>query len=117
MHYKNAITYDWVDDNVYYTLLSKCDYNFLPLAFATANNTLLEAQFLGIPLAITPPRVRHNRGFLFTIGIIFCYYIIRAFSMSLGYNHTILPFFAANLPNIILGLIGYIYYKNKSEKI
>ena len=72
---------------------------------------------LGIPLAITPPRVRHNRGFLFTIGIIFCYYIIRAFSMSLGYNHTILPFFAANLPNIILGLIGYIYYKNKSEKI
>lgn len=72
---------------------------------------------LGIPLAITPPRVRHNRGFLFTIGIIFVYYIIRAFSMSLGYNHTMLPFFAAGLPNIILGLIGYIYYKNKSEKI
>ena len=48
MHYKNAITYDRVEDNVYYTLLSKCDYNFLPLAFATANNTLLEAQFLGI---------------------------------------------------------------------
>ncbi len=72
---------------------------------------------LGIPLAITPPRVRHNRGFLFSIGIIFCYYIIRAFSMSLGYNHTIIPFFAANLPNIILGIIGYILYKNKSEKI
>ena len=72
---------------------------------------------LGIPLAITPPRVRHNRGFLFTIGIIFVYYIIRAFSMSLGYNHTILPFFAANLPNIILGIIGYIYYKKKSENI
>ena len=72
---------------------------------------------LGIPLAITPPRVRHNRGFLFTIGIIFVYYIIRAFSMSLGYNHTILPFFAANFPNIILGIIGYIYYKKKSENI
>ena len=72
---------------------------------------------LGIPLAITPPRVRHNRGFLFTIAIIFVYYIIRAFSMSLGYNHTILPFFAANLPNIILGIIGYIYYKKKSENI
>lgn len=45
--YKNVVTYDRVDDNVYFTLLSKCDYNFLPLTFATANNTLLEAQFLG----------------------------------------------------------------------
>lgn len=72
---------------------------------------------LGIPLAITPPRVRHNRGFLFSIAIIFCYYVIRAFSMSLGYNFTITPFLAANLPNIILGIIGYILYKNKAEKI
>ena len=72
---------------------------------------------IGIPLAITPPRVRHNRGFLFSIAIIFCYYIIRAFSMSLGYNYTINPFWAANLPNIILGIIGYILYKNKAEKI
>lgn len=48
MRYKNVIAYDRIDDDVYYTLLSKCDYNFLPLTFATANNTLLEAQFLGI---------------------------------------------------------------------
>lgn len=48
MRYKNVVTYDRIEDNVYYTLLSKCDYNFLPLTFATANNTLLEAQFLGI---------------------------------------------------------------------
>ncbi len=72
---------------------------------------------LGIPLAITPPRVRHNRGFLFSIAIIFCYYIIRAFSMSLGYNETINAFLAANLPNIILGILGYYLYKNKAEKI
>ena len=72
---------------------------------------------LGIPLAITPPRVRHNRGFIFTIGILFCYYIIRAFSLSLGYNYTIPALLAANLPNIILGIIGYILYKNKAEKI
>ncbi len=72
---------------------------------------------LGIPLAITPPRVRHNRGFLFSIGVIFCYYIIRAFSMSLGYNYTIPAFYAANLPNIILGFIGYFMYKRKSENI
>ena len=72
---------------------------------------------LGIPLAITPPRVRHNRGFIFTIGILFCYYIIRAFSLSLGYNYTIPAFLSANLPNIILGIIGFILYKNKADKI
>ncbi len=72
---------------------------------------------LGIPLAITPPRVRHNRGLLFSIGIIFIYYIIRAFSLSLGYNSTIPAFVAANLPNVVLGITGYYLYKNKSEKI
>ena len=29
---------------------------------------------IGVPLAITPPRVRYNRGFLFSILIIFAYY-------------------------------------------
>ena len=72
---------------------------------------------IGIPLAITPPRVRHNRGFLFTIGIIFCYYIIRAFSMSLGYNYTITPFWAAGFPNIIIGIAGFFMYKYKSENL
>ncbi|MCD7780847.1 MAG: LptF/LptG family permease [Candidatus Gastranaerophilales bacterium] len=72
---------------------------------------------IGIPLALTPPRVRHNRGFLFSIAIIFCYYIIRAFSVSLGYNGTISPFLAANIPVIIIGVTGFIMYKKKSEKI
>ena len=72
---------------------------------------------LGTPLAITPPRVRHNRGFLFTIGIIFFYYVIRAFSLSLGYNYTIPAILAANLPNVILGIIGFLLYKKKTEKI
>ncbi len=72
---------------------------------------------LGVPLAITPPRVRHNRGFLFSIAIIFCYYIIRAFSISLGYNSSIPALLSANMPNIILGISGYILYKNKSEKV
>lgn len=117
------------------------DYNFIQLIpFITKNKAKLdkdtlakyEVRFwekialpittvvfviLGIPLAITPPRVRHNRGFLFTIGIIFFYYVIRAFSMSLGYNHTLPAVIAANLPNIILGIIGFILYKNKCEKV
>lgn len=79
--------------------------------------TTLIFVLIGIPLAITPPRVRHNRGFLFTIGILFFYYIIRAFSLSLGYNCAISAFLAANLPNIILGIIGYKLFKYKSENV
>lgn len=44
----NYILYDRLTDDEYFSLLSLCDYNFLPLTFATANNALLEAQFLGI---------------------------------------------------------------------
>lgn len=67
---------------------------------------------IGLPLAITPPRVRFNRGFLFSILIIFCYYLIRAFSLSLGEAHIITPFISAWLPNIILGAAGgYLLYK------
>ncbi len=72
---------------------------------------------LGIPLAITPPRVRHNRGLLFSIAIIFCFYLIRAFSISLGYNHTINAFTAAFLPDLILGVTGYLLYKRKTQGI
>ena len=79
--------------------------------------TCLVFVLIGIPLAITPPRVRHNRGFLFCIAIIFFYYLIRAFSMSLGYNGIIPAVFAANLPNIVIGGLGYYLYKIKSEKI
>lgn len=72
---------------------------------------------IGVPLAITPPRVRHNRGLLFTIAILFCYYIIRAFSFSLGYNRVFPPFFAANLPNFIIFFIGLLLYYLKSSKV
>lgn len=79
--------------------------------------TTIAFVLLGIPLAITPPRVRHNRGFLFSIGVIFCYYIIRAFSMSLGYNQSINAFWAANLPNFVLITLGYYMFKRKSSKV
>jgi len=67
---------------------------------------------IGVPLAITPPRVRYNRGFLFSILIIFFYYLIRALSISFGETGTIPPFFAAWLPNIIIAIFGaWLYYK------
>jgi len=67
---------------------------------------------LGVPLAITPPRVRYNRGFLFSILIIFFYYLVRALSISMGEAGTMLPFLAAWLPNIILSVCGtFMYYR------
>lgn len=47
-YFDNVICYRRLSDDEYFTLLSMCDYNFLPLTFATANNALLEAQYLGI---------------------------------------------------------------------
>jgi glycosyltransferase involved in cell wall biosynthesis len=46
--YNNVLCYNYLDNNAYYSLLANCDYNFLPLTFATANNVLLEVQSLGI---------------------------------------------------------------------
>ena len=67
---------------------------------------------IGVPLAITPPRVRYNRGFLFSILIIFFYYLLRALSVSFGEAGALPPFFAAWIPNILIAIVGsYLYYK------
>ncbi len=79
--------------------------------------TTFALAIIGVPLAITPPRVRYNRGFLFSILIIFVYYVIRALSLNLGATGTIHPFVAAWLPVISIALIGgYLFYK-KAYKI
>ncbi len=79
--------------------------------------TTLALAIIGVPLAITPPRVRYNRGFLFSILIIFVYYVIRALSINLGETGTIPPFLAAWLPVIIISVIGgYLFYR-KAFKI
>ena len=46
--YKNVVAYKRLSDDDYYSLLNLCDYSFLPLLFATANNSLFEAQGLGV---------------------------------------------------------------------
>lgn len=74
--------------------------------------TTIAFVLIGVPLAITPPRVRYNRGFLFSILIIFAYYLIRALSVSFGEAGDISAFLAAWLPNIILAILGsWLYYK------
>lgn len=45
--FDNVRIYNRLSDDEYFSLLSICDYTFLPLLFATANNVLLESQFIG----------------------------------------------------------------------
>lgn len=75
--------------------------------------TTIVLVLLGVPLAITPPRVRYNRGFLFSILIIFTYYLIRALSISFGEAGSLPPFFAAWMANIVLSVAGAIMYYRK----
>lgn len=44
----NVIVYQRIPDDKYFSIIDDCDYSFLPLTFATANNALLEAGFLGV---------------------------------------------------------------------
>ena len=74
--------------------------------------TTIVLVLIGVPLAITPPRVRYNRGFLFSILIIFAYYLIRALSISFGEAGSLIPILAAFMPNIILTIAGVgLYYR------
>ena len=79
--------------------------------------TTLALTLVGIPLAITPPRVRYNRGFLFSVIIIFVYYLVRAFSLNLGETQAVSPFLAAWLPVISIFTIGAILYYRKAYTI
>ncbi len=83
-------------------------YDKLALPIATIVFVLI-----GVPLAITPPRVRYNRGFLFTILIIFAFYVLRALSISMGEAGTIPPALAAWVPDATLAFLGSILYYRK----
>lgn len=48
----NVTVCNRLDDDKYYSLIKSCDYSFLPLTFATANNTLMESQYLGVKMIL-----------------------------------------------------------------
>jgi len=88
-----------------YLSISLFDKIALPL-------TTIVFVLIGVPLAITPPRVRYNRGFLFSILIIFAYYLVRALSLSFGEAGSLPVALAAFMPDIVLTIIGVgLYYR------
>lgn len=100
--------------------IDKTDYNELAIELfdkIALPVTTIVFVLIGVPLAITPPRVRYNRGFLFSIFILFTYYLIRALSISFGENGNIPAFLAAWAPNFVLTAIGVWLYYRKSYTI
>ena len=72
---------------------------------------------IGVPLAITPPRVRFNRGFLFSIGVIFSYYILKAIALSFGETCMLPAFLATWTPNLVIGSVGAYMFCKKAFRI
>lgn len=75
--------------------------------------TTIVLVLIGVPLAITPPRVRYNRGFLFSILILFAYYVIKSLGVAYGEEGSVPPFIAAWMANIVLFIAGSILYYKK----
>lgn len=101
----NTSEKEYLNNDRKYLTISLFDKIALPL-------TTIVLVLIGVPLAITPPRVRYNRGFLFSILIIFAYYLIRALSISFGEAGSLAPILAAFMPNILLTIAGVgLYYK------
>ncbi len=116
--YNSLKLWNYINTNEFETERDKNAYKvILHQRFALPVTTIIFA-LLGVPLAITPPRVRYNRGFLLSIMVIFGFYLIRAFiSIPLGESGALPPMLAVWIPNIILGTIGFIAYRKKAFKI
>ncbi len=79
--------------------------------FALPLTSILVA-IIGVPLAINPPRSRFNKGYVYSILIIFLFYIARAFFLSLGEAGTINAVLSAWLPFLLLAcLTAGLFYK------
>jgi lipopolysaccharide export system permease protein len=78
-----------------------------------------------VPLALTPPRQGSNRGFIFALGVLFLYYVIRSVCVNLGQSGQLsfhgaiaMPYsllIAAWLPIAILTLLGVGLLIRKSK--
>ena len=69
---------------------------------------------IGMPLAISPPRSKFNRGFGFSVIALFLYYLLKATSTALGEIGLLDPFIAAWLPNIIVLVLGLYLLHRKN---
>jgi lipopolysaccharide export system permease protein len=71
---------------------------------------------IAVPLGIQPSRSGRSSGFIFGIFIILFYYISLSFADIFALRHTIPPYVAAWIPNVLFGVFGiYILIKSANE--
>jgi LPS export ABC transporter permease LptG len=77
--------------------------------------TALPLVLIAVPLAMTPPRKLTNRGVLFSILILFSYYLLKHIGVQLAEHGWIPPLLGALLPLLVLSaLAGRLFIrKNK----
>lgn len=80
-----------------------------------------------VPLALTPPRRGSGRGFVFAVGVLFLYYLVRSVCVNLGVTEQLtfgglIPLeysllLAAWLPLVLIGSLGLFLLAQKSKML
>jgi len=65
---------------------------------------------IGIPLGIQPTRAVRSRGFMLSLALIFCYYLLLTLGQSLGERGVLPAAVAMWLPNILLTLMALVLF-------
>jgi len=80
--------------------------------------TALIFVLISVPLSLSGKESR-TLNLIFTIVIIFLYYVILSFSRSFGKNYIFPPFIAAWLPNLIFFILGVLllFWRDSWQKI
>lgn len=78
-----------------------------------------------VPLALTPPRKGSGRGFVFAVGILFLYYLVRSVCVNIGLSGNMtfgglltLPYsllVASWMPLVLIGALGAFLLARKSK--
>jgi lipopolysaccharide export system permease protein len=78
-----------------------------------------------VPLALTHPRSANSRGFVFALGVLFLYYLLRSLCFALGQSGafsfgTLVPLttsyiIAAWLPLVVTAILGLMLIRRKSK--
>jgi lipopolysaccharide export system permease protein len=72
---------------------------------------------LAVSLSTQPFWARRSHGFVASLGVILCYYLLLTTSEALGKKGGLPPSLALWLPNLVLGSVGFILFlKTAKEK-
>lgn len=78
-----------------------------------------------VPLALAPPRQGGNRGFVFALGVLFLYYVLRSICVNIGQSGQLtlgglipMPYallIATWMPIALIGILGMVLLARKSK--